>query len=125
MDQISTDELVACETRVWEALRQGDATADLAQLSQDFLGVYPSGFATRAEHAEQLAEGPTVSSYEIASPVARMLGDNHAVLSYEARFRRTTAEPEQHWYVSSIWQRKPDGDWINIFSQDTVAAQAS
>jgi hypothetical protein len=46
--------LVELETMVWDALQRGDADADSRLLSDDFLGVYSSGFAGRSDHA-----GPT------------------------------------------------------------------
>ncbi len=51
-------DLNAClelEAKVWDALRRGDAEADLRLLADDFLGVYPTGFADRWAHAGQLA----------------------------------------------------------------------
>ena len=42
---------IELETEVWDALRRGDAEADARLLAEDFLGVYPSGFAGRSDHA--------------------------------------------------------------------------
>jgi len=53
------DALLALETQVWEALRTGDATADADLLAEDFVGLYPTGFADRSDHAGQLDHGPT------------------------------------------------------------------
>ncbi|WP_217901017.1 nuclear transport factor 2 family protein [Rhodococcus sp. 06-1474-1B] len=54
------------ESRVWDALANGDADADLELLSADFVGVYPTGFANRADHVNQLADGPSIASYSIS-----------------------------------------------------------
>ena len=43
-----------------KALAAGDAVGDRALLSDDFVGVNPTGFADRAAHAAELDDGPTV-----------------------------------------------------------------
>ncbi|HWL42954.1 MAG TPA: nuclear transport factor 2 family protein [Ilumatobacter sp.] len=106
------------ERQVWEALVAGDAAADTALLDDDFVGVYPTGFAGRAEHVGQLADGPTVAAYSINRPVLITISDDAALLAYEARFRRTLDAELETMYVSSLWCRR-DGRWVNTFSQDT------
>lgn len=111
---------VALETAVWEALRTGDAAADRALLSDDFVGVYTSGFAGRDDHAGDLAGGPTVHEYAIDDARLLVLADDHVLLSYRAVSRRRAgAEPETQ-YISSLWSRHGDR-WLNVFSQDTPA----
>ncbi|MEP4194217.1 MAG: DUF4440 domain-containing protein [Aliishimia sp.] len=112
------NDLEAHERRVWDALVSGDATADAALLAADFLGVYSDGFASRAEHAGQLVEGPSVLHYDVSDIRARALGPEHAVLSYQAEFQRVGRDDIEVMFVSSIWQRHAAG-WINILSQDT------
>ncbi len=116
-------EILEHETRVWQALVTGDVAADKAALHVDFLGVYPSGFATRSEHCDQLSEGATVVSFELNEARLLSLGENHVCLSYLARYLRPNAEAQEEMYVSSIWQRQNEG-WVNIFSQDTPVAGA-
>jgi hypothetical protein len=118
---VDLSELVAMEARVWEALRTGDAAADVALLSPDFLGVYPSGFATRSDHAGELVDGPTVSEYSIHDARLLVVAEGHVMLSYRAMSRRAPdAEPEAQ-YISSLWSRR-EGRWLNVFSQDTPVA---
>ncbi|MEL6476560.1 MAG: nuclear transport factor 2 family protein [Pseudomonadota bacterium] len=114
------DDLKECETRVWQALTRGDAAADAAHLDPTFLGVYPSGFAGKADHVGQLAEGPTVARFQLSHLRWMSLGDDHALISYRAVFRRTGASADEAMYVSSIWRRTEAG-WVNVFSQDTRA----
>ena len=116
----NTGFFVSLETRVWEAPASGDGAADRALLSEDFLGVYPSGFADRDDHASQLADGPTVVSYEIRDPRLRVLSDDHVLLSYEASWGRAVGADPDIVYISSLWSRV-DGEWVNVFSQDTPA----
>lgn len=114
-------EILEQETRVWQALVEGNAEADKAALHADFLGVYPSGFATRADHCDQLQEGPTVSSFQLTDPRLLQLGKDHVCLSYLAVYNRPGAAGRDTMYVSSIWQRQGQG-WLNLFSQDTPTA---
>lgn len=114
------DTLVTLETRVWDALVFGDAEADGALLSETFLGVYPSGFATKKDHVGQLDEGPSIAEYVLNDCRLMTLGAEHAVLSYDARFRRVGTQQKERMFVSSIWQQRAEG-WVNVFSQDTPA----
>lgn len=114
------DEVLAAETRVWQALASGDAAADSALLAPGFLGVYPTGFAGRGDHAGQLADGPTVAAFRIADPRLLAPAPGLALLAYRAVFRRTGRTEEEAMFVSSLWQRQ-GADWINLFSQDTPA----
>lgn len=120
MSNDPTGFFVARETEVWQALASGDAEADRALLSSDFLGVYPSGFADRDDHAAQLADGPTVVSFEIREPQLRVLTADHVLLSYEARWGRVAGAEPDIVYISSLWSRI-EGAWVNVFSQDTPA----
>jgi len=90
-------------------------------MDADFLGVYPSGFATRACHVEQLSNGPSVADFAIRSPRALRLGPDTALIAYLAEYSRP-GDARSAMYVSSIWRRSGSDDgpaWINIFSQDT------
>ena len=111
--------MLALESSVWEALVRGDAEADRAALSPDFLGVYPSGFSDREGHVSQLDAGPSVSEYALSEARLQVYAPDLAMLSYRARFRR--GQELQEMYVSSLWQRQGHG-WRNLFSQDTPVA---
>jgi len=115
--------LLACETRVWEALVSGDAAADAAALAEGFLGVYPDGFSGKAAHVAHLAHGPTVSHYALDQARVLVLADDLAMLAYRADYRRLGGDEAEVMYVSSLWRRCGDG-WENLFSQDTPAGQA-
>jgi hypothetical protein len=113
--------VLGLETQVWEALVGGDADADARLLAEDFLGVYSTGFAGRAEHAAQLANGPTVSEYSLSDERLMMLSDDDALLCYRAEYRAPGASEAASMYVSSLWSRR-SGEWLNVFSQDTPTA---
>jgi hypothetical protein len=114
---------IGLETEVWEALARGDGEADGRLLSDDFLGVYTVGFADRAAHVAQLADGPTVSDYSIHDGRLMALSDDMVLLAYRAEFRRPGEDDPESVLISSIWQER-EGTWVNIFSQDTPSAEA-
>jgi hypothetical protein len=120
-DDVLLTSLVARETKVWEALRRGDAAADAAALHPAFLGVYPDGFSGKAEHVAQLAQGPTVHSYQLADCRVMELGADYALLAYRVAYLRSGQDEPETMYVSSIWKRRAR-DWVNVFSQDTPTA---
>jgi hypothetical protein len=112
---------VDLERQVWEALRRGDAVADQALLSEDFLGVYDTGFADRAGHVALLASGPTMRDYWLDSERLLRLTPELTLLSYRAKFCRQGPERTMEaMFVSSLWRLRA-GRWINVFSQDTAA----
>ncbi len=114
------DEILACEIRVWDALVSGDAAADGTALADDFLGVYPDGFAGKDCHTGQLADGATVARFALSEARVMPLGPRHVLLAYHARYVRIGRDEPEGMYVSSIW-RRDDGGWVNVFSQDTPA----
>jgi len=114
------DIIIACERKVWDALVAGDKDADAAMLADSFLGIYPDGFAKKADHVGQLANGPSVTRYTMHDHHVRPLGATFAVLSYRAEFERVSASAPEAMYVTSIWENRND-TWVNILSQDTPA----
>lgn len=114
------DAFVALERRVWDALVAGDAAADRAMLSDDFLGVYPDGFSGVEAHAAQLSSGPTVTRYELSEARLRMIAPDAALLSYRADYEGSMGGCAGAVFITSLWERR-DGAWINTFSQDTPA----
>ena len=123
MHEDPIDFFVDLERQVWEALARGDASADRDLLGSDFVGVYPSGFADRTDHAGELVDGPTVAAYVIADARVIHVNESAAILCYRAEYRRVQAgvpSDEETMYVSSLWVER-DGRWWNTFSQDTPA----
>jgi len=119
--QHDIEQFIALETQVWEALVRGDGEADGRLLSDDFLGVYTVGFADRGAHVAQLADGPTVSGFALGEAHLMVLADDMVLLAYRADFSRPGDDERESVLISSIWQER-DGTWVNIFSQDTPAA---
>ncbi|MEY1555858.1 nuclear transport factor 2 family protein [Yoonia sp. R2331] len=112
------DAILAAEMQVWQALVAGDAGADAALLCDSFLGVYADGFADKAAHTGQLADGPSIKTFALHDVQVRALGVNHALIAYQADFTRINSKSAERMYVSSVWERRGE-TWINLFSQDT------
>ena len=110
--------LLALETAVWQALVDGDAEADRDLLAEDFVGLYPTGFATRADHVSALVDGPSVRSFELSDARMLVVSDHAALLLYRATYERAAGREAEAMYVSSLWSRRA-GRWVNVFSQDT------
>lgn len=110
--------LFALETQVWEALVSGDGSADEALLAEDFIGVYPDGFAGKDAHVGQLESGATVSDYRLSEVQLQAISEEAALLIYRADYLRQAPDVWEVMLVSSLWQKR-SGSWINTFSQDT------
>jgi hypothetical protein len=115
------EHFIKLERAVWQALKDGDATADARLLSDDFRGVYRTGMAAKSDHLAQLQRGPSVAWYELSNPEMMVLGEGLVALSYFAHWARaplqSATEPES-MVITSIW-RLQQGAWKNVFSQDT------
>lgn len=118
MAEDPVETLLAQERQVWAALLTGDAAADGALLADDFLGLYPDGYAGREAHVAALSQGPTAVEYHLSEVRARWLAEGVGLLCYLAEYRRPGGDQWERMWVSSIWQRSGAG-WINVFSQDT------
>ena len=111
-------EILNLEKQVWMALVEGNASADRALLSADFLGVYPTGFANRDDHVGQFADAPTMAEFELSDARLRVLTPDIVLLSYKADYLRPGATTHEAMLISSLWERRDDV-WVNSFSQDT------
>jgi hypothetical protein len=122
MTAYSTALFLALESKVWDALATGDMAADERLLTDDFLGVYESGFADRAAHVAQLRSGPTVLRYELSQARIMTLSQDLVLLAYRADWVPNDAAENrvETMYITSIWRREGDA-WRNVFSQDTPA----
>ncbi|KPA22898.1 hypothetical protein shim_11880 [Shimia sp. SK013] len=116
--------LLDLETRVWEALVSGDSGADDALLADDFIGVYPDGFAGKDAHVGQLDRGSTVAGYRLSEVQLRQTSGVSGLLIYRADYLRAGREIWEVMLVSSLWECR-DGAWINTFSQDTPLSGAN
>ena len=115
---------VNLESAVWDALVSGDADADRELLSDDFVGVFPTGFAKRDDHTDELAGGPSIASYAITDAMLIDVSADAALLCYRAAYRRPNSGTPEVMFISSLWVQR-EGRWWNTFSQDTPATPVS
>ncbi|CBE69252.1 MAG: nuclear transport factor 2 family protein [Candidatus Methylomirabilis oxygeniifera] len=121
------DLFIALERRVWQALADGDVSADSRLLDPRYLGVYATGFGSKDDHVAQLRNGPIVKSFAIEDPRLLVFAPDTVLLAYRATFIPAgKADPQvvHIMYVSSVWKQR-GADWVNIFSQDTMADEAA
>ncbi|MEP2532935.1 nuclear transport factor 2 family protein [Shimia sp.] len=117
-DTLTLDQTLALERKVWEALVAGEPEADGAMLTEDFLGVYVSGFSDRAGHMAELSGGPTMAEFRLSQARLMRLGPGRVLLSYRAEYRKPARKSWEAMYISSLWERR-GAAWLNVFSQDT------
>jgi hypothetical protein len=115
---VDIDSLLALETAVWQALVDGDADADRDLLADDFVGLYPTGYATREEHVAAIVDRPSVRRFDLTEVRMLAVSDGAALLLYRAAYERVGGREPEAMYVSSLWCRRGDR-WLNMFSQDT------
>src|SRR4051794_3408888 len=106
MHDRGTGFFVALESRVWDALVSGDADADRELLSDDFVGVFPTGFANRADHADDLADGPSIASFIITDARLIDVSEDAALLCYRADYRRPGHSIDEVMFISSLWVQR-------------------
>lgn len=111
-------EILALETEVWKALVSGDPEADGRMLTEDFLGVYPSGFSGKAGHCDQLNDGPVMADYRLSDAQLRVISPTAVLLSYRAAYLPAGRVEWKSMLISSLWEMRA-GNWRNSFSQDT------
>lgn len=114
----SLSDILDLEKQVWTALVEGNAQADRALLTPDFLGVYPSGFANRDDHVGQFTDAPTMAQFHLTEEKLRILTPDIVLLSYRAEYQRPGRDGWEVMLISSLWERRHDL-WVNSFSQDT------
>ncbi|OBY24994.1 nuclear transport factor 2 family protein [Leisingera sp. JC1] len=116
-------DFLALETQVWEALVAGDPEADGRMLTEDFLGVYPSGFSGKTGHCDQLKNGPVMAGYRLSDAQLRIISPDSVLLSYRAAYLPAGTTAWKSMLISSLWEKRAEG-WRNSFSQDTPEVTA-
>ena len=117
---------IAMEKEDWEALRNKDKAAATRLLADDFVGMYDSGFATKAEWIKQMDGQYTIDAYTIEEPKVLRPSPTTALLLY-----KSTCKGTGEWagycshlqYISDLMVQR-NGKWEDLFSQDTIAVPA-
>jgi len=111
------------EKEVWEALRHKDKAAATRLLADDFVGMYDFGFFNKSEWIRQIDEQYTVDDYTILEPKILHPSPTTVLLLYTATCKGTGSWADycsQTSRISDLWVER-NGEWLDLFSQDTVA----
>ena len=115
------------EHRVRVTLSMRNAAVDAEPLDAAFVGIYPDGIASRADHAAQVSSGPSVKRYALDGACLLRLSPDAVLLSYDASYPPSgdvDKVPARAMFVSSIPARR-DPCWVNDFSRDPPARAAA
>jgi uncharacterized protein (TIGR02246 family) len=122
----SEEEILAMERQYWQAIQDGDAEA-CARLSDEpcvVTGAQGVGQLSRADMVKMLENGGgwKLESFEISSPIIRVVSDDVATIAYKVTENLTvdgtplTLEAAD----SSTWVRR-NGQWVCALHTEAVA----
>lgn len=123
---LDKNHFISLETKVWDALVNGDIETEKQLIADDFLGIYETGFSDKDEYLSQLEDGPSIEWYKISNSRIILEGATSAALTYQADFISSInreSKIKETMYVTSIWSLR-NGKWVNTLSQDTLACIA-
>jgi len=115
---------IAKEKEVWEALKGKDKAAATRLLADDFVGMYDFGFFNKSEWVKQIDDQYTVNDYTISAPRVLRPSSTTALLLYTSTCKGTGAWADYCSHtsrISDLWVER-NGEWLDLFSQDTTAA---
>ena len=114
---------VTKEREDWEALKHKDKLAAARLLADDFTGLYNTGFSTKAEWIKQMDKQYTIDDYTIEDAKLLRPSPTTALLLYNSRCKGSGAWVEYCSHISRISDLmvQRDGEWRDLFSQDTRA----
>ena len=120
------DDLPALEKETWQAWKDNDDARFLSYLTDDYVGVDRDGITVgKKALQEALKESPCdVKSFKLGKITVHPMGDDMAILTFEAHIDATcngqTRPP--HVYSSSFWV-KQGGKWLNACYTEVVAKE--
>lgn len=118
---VSSEEVIAMERGLWEALSQGDYQGFAEQIADDVTLVGGDGISTKQDMMGML-EGSTVESYELTDFQVMQPGSGVAVVTYHysEMFRPADADSavSQAGWATSMWEDR-DGTWMTVFHQSS------
>ncbi len=112
--QTSEQEVLAAERARVDARRKGDSVAHARFVSDDFAQVSANGQLRDKKYAVSLAATPAL---EILDSRVQVFGDVAVVTGIQ----RGTAPNAQDIRFTHVW-RKQNGQWVNVFVQNTSIA---
>lgn len=117
-----TKAITAKEKEVYETIKAGDMKTFEMYLTDDFIGVSPSGIFDRAKEVENIT-GLKLDSYELSDVKVIEPADGVAMIAYtlNASGKFQNEKFSGKYYSTSTWVEK-DGEWKAIMHTETEAA---
>ncbi|HEX8456031.1 MAG TPA: nuclear transport factor 2 family protein [Pyrinomonadaceae bacterium] len=115
-EMLASDDPVAIEKHLWEALRQKDWDTFAAHLAPEQVEVEPGGVSDRAGTLASI-RGVDFSKTTTSDFKAVKLDDDATVVTYMVRGTSPDGKPSQH-RASTIWVKR-DGKWLAYFHHGT------
>ena len=118
----ATDEFVARETAVWQAVKDKRLDAFTAALDTSVVGVYADGIHTRAAEVASVRDA-NLRSFTLSAFVTRHLDPITTLLTYRAVVAGDAAGQDFSgpYWVASLW-RKVGGQWKTAFHTEVKAS---
>jgi len=117
--------LAAKETALWEAWKNKKSAPFEKALSADAVMVGDTGIGTKEQVVKDIASMPCeIKGYELSDFKVTMIDANSAILTFKATQDYTCngkAGPSPI-YASSVYVKR-NGQWLNIFHQETPASK--
>lgn len=114
--------ITAKEKEVYETIKAGDMKAFEAYLTNDFVGVSPSGIMDKAKEVENIS-GLKLDSYELTDVQVIQAAEGVALIFYtvNASGMYQNKKFSGKFYATSTWVEK-DGEWKAAMHTETEAA---
>jgi hypothetical protein len=126
-DAILANELLTVEKQFWESWKNGNPQVFEKLMAADAVFFGQNGIASKAEIIQQQKESVEVckvESYVLTDPRAVGIGNDSAILFYEAEQKATCGgvkvQPLMHG--SSVYARRA-GKWLNFYRSEVPPAQ--
>lgn len=115
-EMVASDDPVAIEKHMWEALRQKDWDAFADHLAPEQLEVEPGGVSDRAGTLASV-RGFDFSKTTTSDHKATKLDDDATLVTYLVKGTSPDGKPSEH-RASTIWVKR-DGKWLAFFHHGT------
>jgi len=117
----ATDEFVARETAVWQAVKDKRLDAFTAALDTGVVAVYADGIHTRAAEVASIRQ-VNLRSFTLTEFATRHLDPRTTLLTYRAIVAGDAGGQDFSgtYWVSSLW-RKAGGQWKTVFHTEVKA----
>ena len=116
-------ELIANENKVWDALKNKDASVFQALLADDARHVSPNGLIGKSQ-AIQNMDTCTMNSYSVGGFQVLWAGEETAIVNYSAKVDAVCGSDAvtSPLSVTTVWVRRA-GNWVAFFHQESPMKQ--